>query len=69
MPAPADGASRFIPCALAKPVPAISAAAAAVIIKRLNMKISPQVFLCCPADNERRCAMFPDIRGSIDFVL
>jgi hypothetical protein len=25
--------------------------------------------LHCPADNERRCAMFPDIHGSIDFVL
>jgi hypothetical protein len=69
VPAPADGVSRFIPCAWAKPVPAISAAAAVVIIKRLNIKISPQVFVCCMADNERRWAMFPEIRGSIDFVL
>jgi hypothetical protein len=52
---------------LAKLVPAISAAVATVIIKRLIMDVSPQC-LRCPADNERRCAMFRDISGSIDFV-
>jgi hypothetical protein len=35
---PADGASRPIPCALARPVPAISAAAATDIKKRLVME-------------------------------
>src|SRR3984893_13915672 len=35
---PADGASRPTPCALANPVPAISAAAATDIIKRLVME-------------------------------
>src|SRR5216683_4752163 len=43
---PADGASRLVPvpCALANPVPAISAAAATEIIKRLVMELSPHVF-------------------------
>src|ERR1700751_4538116 len=42
---PADGVSRLIPvpCALAKPVPAISAAAATEIIKRLIIERSPRV--------------------------
>jgi hypothetical protein len=35
----------------------------------IGHQISPQVLVCCLADNERRCAMFPDIRGSIDFAL
>jgi hypothetical protein len=37
---PADGASRLVPvpCAFAKPAPAISAAAATDIIKRLVME-------------------------------
>src|SRR6266568_2929370 len=39
---PADGASRL--CALANPVPAISAAAATEIIKRLVMESSPHEF-------------------------
>src|SRR5260370_12628720 len=43
---PADGASRLIPvpCALAKPVPAISATAATDIIKRLVMEYLLRVF-------------------------
>src|SRR5712664_3371034 len=43
---PPDGASRPmpVPCALANPVPAISAAAATEIIKRLVMELSPHVF-------------------------
>jgi len=36
------------------------------------MEYSPQMFafVCIArADNDRRCAMFPDISGSIGFVL
>jgi hypothetical protein len=37
--------------------------------KAINHRISPHVFFIARADNERRCAMFPDIGGSIAFVL
>jgi hypothetical protein len=50
-----------VPCALAKPVPAISATVAAVIIKRFNMD-DLLTCLYCPAVNEKRSTMFPDIR-------
>src|SRR5229473_1300537 len=45
---PADGCSRFVPvpCALAKPVPAISAAAATDIIKRLVIEYLLTCFHC-----------------------
>jgi hypothetical protein len=66
---PADG-SRLVPvpCALAKPVPAISAAAATDIRKRLVMEYLLACLLA-RADNERGSMMFRDISGSIDFVL
>jgi molybdopterin-guanine dinucleotide biosynthesis protein A len=64
---PADPAPA--PCAFAKPVPAIRAAAATEIKKRLVIRMSPHVFLYCPIDNERNCAMFRNIGGSADFVL
>jgi hypothetical protein len=57
------------PCAFAKPVPAINAAVATEIKKRLVIRKSPHVFLHCPTDNERNCTMFPNIGGSADFVL
>jgi hypothetical protein len=63
---PAAGAA---PCAFAKPVPAIKAAAATEIKKRLVIRISPHVFLHCPTDNVRNCVMFRNIGGSTDFVL
>src|SRR5215216_5361093 len=68
---PADPASRPIPapCAFAKPVPAISAAAATEIKKRLVIRMSPHMFLHCPTDNEGNCAMFRNIGGSDGFVL
>jgi hypothetical protein len=68
---PAEPASRPgpAPCAFAKPVPAINAAAATEIKKRLVIRMSPHVFLHCPTDNERNCAMFRNIGGSADFVL
>src|SRR5712671_7400511 len=58
---PADGASRLVPvpCALANPVPAISAAAATEIIKRLVMELSPHVF-ALPAPTTKgdaRCSL------------
>jgi hypothetical protein len=67
---PDDGASRLVPvpCALAKPVPAISAAAATDIIKRLVIEHLLTCFIA-RANNESRCAMFRDIGGSTDFVL
>ncbi len=37
-----------VPCALAKPVPAINAAVATEIKKRLVIRKSPHVFLHCP---------------------
>jgi hypothetical protein len=69
--APADPASRPVPapCAFAKPVPAISAAVATEIKKRLVIRMSPHMFLHCPTDNERKCAMFRNIGGSDGFVL
>jgi hypothetical protein len=66
---PADGASRLVPvpCALAKPVPAISAAAATEIIKRLVMEFSSHVCIA-RADNESICVRFLYFTGSIAFV-
>src|SRR3954465_12615956 len=68
---PADPVSRpgAAPCAFAKPVPAIRAAAATEIKKRLVIRMSPHVFLHCPTNNERNCAMFRNIGGSAHFVL
>src|SRR5215213_3614635 len=68
---PADPASRPVPapCAFAKPVPAISAAVATEIKKRLVIRMSPHMFLHCPTDNERNCAMFRNVDGSNGFVL
>jgi hypothetical protein len=68
---PAVPASRPapVPCAFAKPVPAISAAVATEIKKRLVIRMSPHMFLHCPTDNESNCAMFRNIGGSTDFVL
>ena len=43
--------------------------AATEIKKRLVIRMSPHVFLHCPTDNERNCAMFRNIGGSADFVL
>jgi hypothetical protein len=67
---PADGASRLmpVPCALAKPVPAISATAATDIIKRLVIYISSRVCIA-RGDNERKCVMFRKSGGSMNFVL
>jgi hypothetical protein len=59
---PDDGASRLVPvpCAFAKPVPAISAAAATDIIKRLVMEFLLACLLA-RADNEAGCIQFRDI--------
>jgi|ERR1700728_4458078 hypothetical protein len=67
----ADGAlcSVPVPCALANPVPAISAAAATDIIKRLVMEYLLTGLALPTATNERRYAMFRDVAGSIGFVL
>ncbi|HEY3028665.1 MAG TPA: hypothetical protein VGJ68_00615, partial [Bradyrhizobium sp.] len=66
---PADGCSFVpVPCALAKPAPAISATAATDIIKRLVIEYLLSVFLA-RADNEAEGLMFRDIAGSTDFVL
>src|SRR3984885_4474863 len=66
-----DGALRSVPvpCALANPVPAISAAAATDIIKRLVMEYLLTGLALPTATNERRYAMFRDVAGSIGFVL
>jgi hypothetical protein len=66
---PADG-SRLVPvpCAFAKPVPAISAAAATDIRKRLVMEYLLACLLA-RADNERGSMMFRDISGSAELVL
>src|ERR1700681_1724805 len=58
-----DGASRLppVPCAFAKPVPAINAAAATEIIKRLVMEFSPHL-LALPAPTTKG-----DDRGSVVF--
>src|SRR5262249_41500618 len=48
-PPPAPPDSLFIPCALAKPVPAISASAATETIKRLVILFSPQSVCALPA--------------------
>jgi hypothetical protein len=52
---------------LANPVPAISATAAAEIIKRLIIEYLLTCFFIARADNESRCAMFRDIGGSTAF--
>jgi hypothetical protein len=67
---PADPESRLVPvpCAFAKPVPAIRAAAATEIRKRLVILSSPHVSVIARADNERRSVMFLAFRGSTDFV-
>jgi len=51
----------MVPCALAKPVPAIKAAMAADINIRLFINISSD--LHCPADNGTRWMMF--LRGEV----
>src|SRR5258708_31558304 len=65
---PADGASRLIPvpCALAKPVPAISAAAATEIIKRLVMEYLLQC-LHCPRRQRNEILGVPRYRRSPPF--
>jgi len=57
---PADGASRPgpVPCALAKPVPAISAAAATDTIKRLVMEFLLKC-LHCPRRQRRETCDVP----------
>jgi hypothetical protein len=67
---PADPASRPIPvpCAFAKPVPAISAAAATEIKKRLLIECLLTCFCIAHAINERSCLMFRHIAGSAGFV-
>src|SRR5271155_175359 len=66
--APAAGPSLLmVPCALAKPAPAISAAAATDIIKRLVIEYLLTVFLA-RVDNEEGSTMFPNIRSSIALV-
>jgi hypothetical protein len=57
-----------VPCAFAKPVPAIRAAVATEIKKRLVIECL-LTCLHCPTDNESNCAMFLIIGGSADFVL
>jgi hypothetical protein len=67
---PPDDPSRLmpVPCAFAKPVPAIRATAATEIMKRLLIEyLSSRVFIA-RADNDRGCVMFRVIRGSTDFV-
>ena len=56
------------PCALASPVPAISAAAATEIKKRLVIYCL-LTCLHCPHHNVRKRPMFRNIDGSADFVL
>jgi hypothetical protein len=66
---PADGASRPGPCAFAKPAPAIKAAAATEIKKRLVISTVSSRVCIAHADNERICLMFLKLGGSADFVL
>jgi hypothetical protein len=54
---------------LASPVPAISAAAATEIKKRLVIECLLTCVCIARADNEAGCTMFPRIAGSTDFVL
>jgi hypothetical protein len=70
-PPPDDGDSRLIPvpCAFAKPVPAIKAAVATEINKRFVISIPPHKSCIARADNERRRAMFRADSGSTRFVL
>jgi hypothetical protein len=56
-----------VPCALAAPVPAISASAATEIKKRLAIRIPPHIVIA-RADNGRRCETFRAIRSSTGFV-
>jgi hypothetical protein len=57
---PDDGDSRPAPapCAFAKPVPAIKAAVATEINKRLVISIPPHNSCIARADNDRRRTMF-----------
>jgi len=61
---PAEGASRLIPvpCALAKLVPAISAAAATVTLKRLIIK-PLLTYLYCPRRQRQAMRDVPRYRG------
>src|SRR5712672_3107998 len=61
---PAEGCSFVpVPCALAKPAPAISATAATDIIKRLVIESLLRCFIA-RADNEAEGLMFRDLAGS-----
>jgi hypothetical protein len=66
--APPESRPIPVPCALAKPALAISAMAATEVRKRLVMEYLLTCFHA-RADNESRCAMFPVVRGSFNFVL
>jgi hypothetical protein len=57
-----------VPCALAKPVPAISAAAATEIIKRLIIELFSSRLCIAHADNGRPRMMFRAITGSSGFI-
>jgi hypothetical protein len=57
-----------VPCAFAKPVPAIRAAVATEINKRLVISILLTCIRIARADNERRGAMFLESIGSARFV-
>jgi hypothetical protein len=54
---------------LARPVPAINAAAATEIKKRLLIECLLTCFCIAHADNETNCLMFLIGGGSADFVL
>src|ERR1700722_7889420 len=53
-----------VPCALAAPVPAISASAATEIKKRLVIRVPPHIVGITRADNGSRCETFRVMRGS-----
>src|SRR6185437_565309 len=57
-PPPAPPDSLFTPCALARPVPAISASAATETMKRFVILLSPQCLRIARATNGRRYEMF-----------
>jgi hypothetical protein len=66
---PVDGSLLIpVPCAFAKPVPAISAAAATEIIRRLVMEISPHMFCTARPTTKANAGRSLAPSGSFTFV-